>query len=194
MAILQASEQKQNWFDNTEGFRKRLNYGFTGEMFVVAKFVESGLFIPVWEMGEFRKNSTENTVKKVNANQKDLILYRKSDGCRFHLEIKTRNLEFQSERNYPFKTVAIDTTEGWQLKTEKPHAVIIVSNPLENYRPKYYYPCGAIAVIVTKKLQEQWTVERLYDRDINLKINTLVAPVEQFRTLQTLIKFLNEAR
>lgn len=204
MAILQASKKKTDWFDNTEGFRERLNYGETGERFVVSEFVKSGLFIPEWNILPFRKNSDENRVKKINANSKDLIVYRKFDGRQFHLEIKTRNLEFQAESNYPYDTIAIDTIEGWKAKVEKPDACIVVSNPLISATvpnsktpillPKYYVPCGAIAVIVTDKLQKDWTVKRLHDRDINAGIYTLMAPRSQFRTLQTLIKFLNDAR
>jgi hypothetical protein len=44
-----------------------------------------------------------------------------------HFEVKSRRLKFHNNIDFPFETAFLDTVSGWEQKSEKPLAIIIVS-------------------------------------------------------------------
>lgn len=90
---------------------------------------------------------------EITKNEKDLLV---DD---LVIEVKSRNVKFQDMDDFRYATVMVDTVYGWQQKTIKPFAYIIVSQIT-----------GGLFVIPGSS-QPDWTIEEYYDpaRDITDK-------------------------
>jgi hypothetical protein len=82
-------------------------------------------------------------------NEQDIVFEDRS-GC---IEVKSRDLTFFNKpASFPFNTAFVDTQTGWDLKSPKPLAVILVSQ--RNHH----------VLVVKPSTQRFWTVKRSFDR------------------------------
>jgi hypothetical protein len=134
------------WSKNDELFIKNLE---TGNLFAdkVVSMLRNDGFEAYAPQTIFRNNIKE--VHKYK-DEKDVIVKIKDN--ELILEVKSRNLYFTNKNNYPYDTAFIDTVSGWQAKSIKPFAVIVISQITNNI------------VIVRPSLCKLWNIENKKDR------------------------------
>lgn len=82
-------------------------------------------------------------------NEQDVIL-EVVGGC---VEVKSRRLSFTDQpESFPYPTAFVDTCTGWDLKTPKPRAIVIVSQITGD------------ALVIPGSTQSEWTVSASFDR------------------------------
>lgn len=110
-----------SWIQNDELFFKELA---TGNKWAnhVADFLNNNEIKCHSPKMEIRADISD--IARFSLNDKD-ILFEQMSG---HLEVKSRNLRFNSDvETYPYDTAFVDTLNGWNQKAEKPLAVVLVS-------------------------------------------------------------------
>ena len=106
--------------------------------------------VPGVKVPEFTWATTREEQLDKTKNEKDVLV------DELVLEVKSRNVKFQNQDDFRYDTIMVDTVYGWQSKTIKPFAYIIVSQIT-----------GGMFVI-PGSTHEDWTTEYYYDpaRDI----------------------------
>jgi len=101
--------------------------------------------VPEYAWADTREGQLDKTKNEKDILVDDLVL-----------EVKSRNIKFHDQDDFRYNTIMVDTVYGWQSKTIKPFAYIIVSQIT-----------GGMFVI-PGSTQEDWTTEHYYDpaRDI----------------------------
>lgn len=106
-----------SWAQNDKLFFSELKSGYEWQFIPAMFFKLQGFSVEVPEL-TIRSNIDEAD-KWIES--KDLIV----NG--YHIECKSRNEEFTNSGDYPYDTCFIDTVSGYDAKTIKPLAYIIIS-------------------------------------------------------------------
>lgn len=118
---------------------------------------------------------TKEEIKDFTANEKDIIV---GDHV---LEVKSRNLHFTDEPlTFPYSDLIIDTVSGFEGKSKKPLAYIMVSQKT-----------GQMFAIPTYS-KDGWKVEKKYDRDRKHEDHFYLAPISNGRSFNALVNHLKE--
>ena len=134
-----------DWINNEELFRKELATGSKWARYVAEQLNTLGINCYSPEM-VVREDISQ--IEAFSKDDKD-ILFNLMDG---NLEVKSRNLRFESDSSsYPYQTAFVDTVSGWEAKTEKPLAVVLVSQKTSQM---------LVAPVSTEHL---WSTTSLYD-------------------------------
>lgn len=139
------------WLNNKELFQKELITGTLWQCYVAEMFRQKGFDVLVPNLNLIVGKINDDGESYINS--KDLLV----DGN--IIEVKSRNLEFSCNSDFPFETVFIDTRQGYDAKTDKPVLYVCVSQKT-----------GAIITLDVGKSFKHWKVERTWDsvRKINL--------------------------
>ena len=110
-----------SWIQNDKLFFSELEKGNKWARYV-ADYLNSQEISCYTPESKVRSDISE--IPEFSSHEKDIVL---NSGIG-HLEVKSRNLNFNSGvEGYPYQTAFVDTLDGWAKKAEKPLAVILVS-------------------------------------------------------------------
>ena len=110
-----------SWIENDTLFKKELETGNHWSNHVASVLNENR--IPCYATKMVFRDSIEE-ISDFSKNDKDIVLTNPTG----HIEVKSRNLKFESNpESYPYETAFVDTLDGWNKKAEKPLAVVLVS-------------------------------------------------------------------
>jgi len=159
-----------SWFEDTEKFRAELEIGHHWELRVAYYLLCQGFVVQVPRL-RFRKNLEELPEYR---DQKDIWIGKD----RFHLEVKSRNLEFTSVDDFPYDTALVDTVKGWEAKWPRPFAVVMVSQKTGE------------RIIAPTTLQDHWQKKIRYDNYRGFEDEFYEAPKAALRNWIWLIEAL----
>jgi hypothetical protein len=111
---------RPDWFENDPLFRAQLEAGHAAAEIVANRLRSEGIVVEVtplrWrENIEARKEFVDEFDLRVGSLRPCLV------------DVKSRNLKFSGPRDFPYPTAFVDTVSGWEAKTHKPVAIILVS-------------------------------------------------------------------
>jgi hypothetical protein len=139
------STVKPKWGSNNELFRSEASKGQRFAEYVATLLQNCGFEASATPL-EFAA-TIEDRERFINEQD---IVFENRFGC---IEVKSRNLTFSGKpSSYPFNTAFVDTKTGWDLKTPKPLAVVLVSQRNRN------------VLVVKPSTQSKWTVKQSFDR------------------------------
>ena len=169
------SPRHSRWMRDTEGFRRFLESGHLYAEKVGERLRESGCKVTVTPM-KFRASVDEIAEY---ADELDVVI-EASDGRRFIVESKSRDLIFgELPGSYPWPTAFVDTKKGFDQKTTKPDAVVLVSTRTD-----------AMLVIAVQRTIARWTVEHKRDHKRQIWDDWYMVPKMDLSQMQYLIKHL----
>lgn len=163
-----------NWFQNDALFFEQLQAGHHYATTVAARLTDAGLAVGVTPM-EIRANIAD---RARFVDEHDLTVGA-ADPCR--IDVKSRDLAFSSSDDYPYPTAIVDTVAGWNQKTHKPRAIVLVSQTTE-----------AMIVVSARDAPHQWTVERRHDRVRKIHDQFYMVTRDRLRTFDELVHWLRE--
>ena len=129
--------------ENKELFTSELLKGYLWQLYVAEQFRQLGaktVDCPPLAPYKGWKHSKEH------ANSADIVV----NG--HIIEVKSRDLVFTSAEDFPFDTVAVETKQGFEAKTDKP--VMYVTVCQHN---------GALIALDVAKTRDEWEVKRRFD-------------------------------
>jgi hypothetical protein len=156
-----------DWFENDGLFLTELQDGHREAIGVADRLRDRGLAV---EVTPFEWRETIDHRHRF-ADEVDLTVGTRAP-C--HVDVKSRRLSFRGPSDYPWPTALVDTVSGWEAKTRKPVAVILVSKTT-----------GGLAV-VRSSTRAQWTTSRRFDsrrgiEDSFFEVDKeLLAPFDEF--------------
>jgi hypothetical protein len=153
------------WLANDELFVRELRTGHDYAEHAAYLLRAQGLHVAVTPL-EIRENVEH---RDAFSDEHDLTLQH-----RHRIEVKSRRLAFTSPDDYPYQTVFVYSLRGWQAKTHKPSAIIVVSQ---------HTRC---AVVVPRTSEPEWIVKRTSDTVRQIEYDVLEAPRAALRTVEQL--------
>jgi hypothetical protein len=133
------------WGYNDQLFRKEATKGQHFAEFVAVLLQNCGFAAYATPL-QFA-NTIEDREKFINEQD---IVFEDRSGC---IEVKSRDLTFSGKpASYPFSTAFVDTQIGWNLKSPKPLAVVLVSQ--RNHH----------VLVIRPSTEPNWTVKNSFDR------------------------------
>ena len=163
------SSPKIPWGRNSALFRTFLTTGFMYQRYVGDFFIANGLDV-VMPRQRFRKSISAAVDFKDEA---DLTVAGKV------IEVKSRTLDFQRTLDLP-QRVLLDTVEGWEAKTRKPFAYVVVSQ------------ISGAMVWIPGTDRSKWVTIRTHDRKRGINIVCYAARRFEFEPIKTLVEKLKE--
>ena len=159
------------WFENDELFFDELSTGHRFTELVATRLRERGVAAEVTPMERRR------TIDDRGEFSSEIDLFAGTD--RKPIEVKSRQLTFGTDpRSYPYRTAFVDTVSGWDAKTRKPVAVVLVSQLTQEM------------LVVPPSRRAHWTVERKHDRVRNITDSWYCAPRGYLRTFDQFVEWL----
>jgi len=131
------------WLANDELFLRELREGHAWQMLPATFFTLAGLRVEVPALRERERQSQARQWSDTT----DIVL----NG--WPIEVKSRREAFTSNIDYPYKTAFVDTVSGFEAKTTKPLAYVLVSRPT-----------GAMLCLSVAKTRAVWKVVEKRDR------------------------------
>lgn len=127
-----------------------------------------------------RVAQTKEEIQEFTLNDKD-ITFLEMPG---NLEVKSRNLGFNNTVNsFPFHTAMVDTVSGWNQKSEKPIAVVCVSQVTK------------CLLVIPTETEHLWGQETQYDKLRGHSDTFYVVPKEHMKPITWLVdKLLEEQK
>jgi hypothetical protein len=160
-----------DWFSNDDLFRELLTLGFGYAVDVAQEFEAAGLAVRVTPM-MWRETIDD---RHEFADECDLVV---GTAKRLVVDVKSRNLRFTGPGDYPYPTAIVDTVSGWEAKTRKPSAVVLVAQST-----------GGKAVI-GRSTAGYWTKERLRDHVRGISDSFYMVGREHLRPFDEFVAFL----
>lgn len=96
------------------------------------------------------------------------------------IEVKSRNESFTSPENFPYSTVFVDTVSGFNNKTNKPFAYVMISRST-----------GCMLWLPTSTYKK-WGTEFKFDRVRKIREQFYNADKKLLKSMESLVKELNE--
>lgn len=163
-----------DWFDNDEVFFRELDVGHKWAEVVTGRLREHG--VPAEQTDKVVREHVDD--RHDFADEIDVQVHLPNGT--FLIECKSRDLAFTNDpATYPFSTAFVDTVSGWERKTSKPRAVVLISQRT-----------GALLVINVKATEASWTTIRKFDRIRKINDQWLQAPKSRLSTFDWLVRFL----
>lgn len=158
-----------DWFDNDELFKKEMRTGHRYALLVGQRLKAAGLDAVVTEP-TFRPTIE---ARHEYADEADITV------GEHIVECKSRALLFEeTSDSYPFTTAFVDTASGWNRKTHKPVAVVLVSQVTH----------GMLAV--PAKTEAMWETQAAFDQKRGINDTWLACPRNLLRPMADLIGWL----
>lgn len=133
-----------DWFDNDGLFRSELEEGHRQARKVSLRLEAQGLTTSLTPL------AWRSTIDDRHQFSGEIDLKVE----RLPVEAKSRRLTFTDKpHTYPFATAFIDTVSGWEQKTVKPRAVVLVSQET-----------GCMLVVPVSGSRSQWSIKATRDR------------------------------
>jgi hypothetical protein len=157
------------WHKNDELFKKELREGYRWQL-IVAEYLKShGLdaHVPILP---FRKHISENYKFR---DVPDIVCKKKI------IEVKSRRLKFTNPNDYPYKTVHIDTTDGWDGKKHKPHAFVYVSTVTGHM------------MALSSTTHKSWTKITVHDRIRDIDVEFYECNIRLWKPINRLVEALS---
>src|SRR4051812_43591168 len=109
-----------DWFENEELFLRQLAIGHQQARYAAGVLRERGIPVQVTPM------EVRDTVDDRHrfSDEYDLLV---GEGRTAIVDVKSRDLSFTAPDDYPYATAFVDTVAGWDAKTHKPVAILLVS-------------------------------------------------------------------
>ena len=156
------------WYKNDELFKKELREGHRWQLIVAEHLKIHGLstHVPILP---FRKSISENYKFR---DVPDIVCKKKI------IEVKSRRLKFTGPNDYPYRTVHIDTTDGWDGKKNKPHAFVCVST-ITGYM-----------IALSSTTCHKWTKVTVHDRIRDIDVEFYECHISLWKPMDCLIEAL----
>jgi hypothetical protein len=161
-----------DWFENDELFRELLETGHAFAVKVAEALLSEGLAVTVTPM-EWRETIED---RHEFADECDLVVGRSRQQV---VDVKSRKLRFSGPADFPYRTAFVDTVSGWNAKTRKPIAIVLVSQRIP----------GGMAVI-PRSTEPQWTQEIKYDRTREIEDRYYMIEKSLLRPIGDLVAYL----
>jgi len=142
---------------NKQNFLNRLASGNKTELFLAERLAEAGIVVVKPEYPEGMPTSY------YTLNQVDLIANDKV------LEVKGRNYNFTGVGDFPYPTLFVEGTDGFDKKVNVPEFYVNVSNKT-----------GAIIALDVAATRDSWTVEQVTDRQRRYTYPMYVSRTDQW--------------
>lgn len=156
------------WSQNDELFFSELKAGHEWQKLPALFFKLNGLQVDIPEL-------------KIRANIKEASKWKDSEDLKVNgqiIEIKSRNEAFTSAESFPYETIFVDTVSGYNAKTIKPTAYIMVSRKT-----------GGMLALPSLSA-DGWKIEEKFDRTRRIRESFYVAEKKSFKTLDFIISQL----
>jgi hypothetical protein len=139
------STVKTRWGDNDPLFRQEARKGQHFAEYVATLLQNCGFSAYATPL-EFAATIKD---RERFINEQDVV-FEDRPGC---IEVKSRDLTFSGKpASYPFDTAFVDTKTGWDLKSPKPLAVVLVSQRNNH------------VLVIKPSTQPSWTIKQSFDR------------------------------
>ena len=136
-----------DWLSNDALFFRELETGHKWASHTVRRLADAGIDARLTPMTI--RTHVDN--RSDYSNEADITV--DMAGGQFIIESKSRNLTFSDDpTSFPYRTSFVDTVRGWDQKTTKPRAVVIVSQQTK------------AALVVSAKTRRRWTTIETTDR------------------------------
>lgn len=156
-----------NWKSNDALFFKELREGYEWQKLVATHFEKNGFTVKMPELTI--RDSFEKASEYIDT--KDLIV----DG--HIIEVKSRREHFTSSKDFPYRTIFVDTVLGYDSKITKPLAYIMVSRETK-----------AMLCLPSYNKPDYWTQETRFDRVRKINETFYMAPKNKLRSLDELMR------
>lgn len=160
----------ETWLENHELFARELQTGHRWAIYAAEVLCEHGVNAQALPLTFRPSNSVEDRSKYYN--EFDLLV----EGYR--VDVKSRRLSFTSPGDYPYDTAIVDTVQGWKRKTDKPVAVLLVSQLAKGI------------VVVPPSQQHRWTKVTRFDSVRKCEFENYEAPRDDLKTLEEFIEWI----
>lgn len=160
-----------DWFADTELFVSQLREGHEFAELVAERLRGRGIAARVTPM-EIRSDIDD---RHRFADEHDLTVGRHRD---IRIDVKSRNLAFTDAADYPYPTALVDTVSGWEAKTYKPAAIVLVSQ------------ITRAMVVVPRSTEGSWTIRRRSDRVRRIDDRFLEVSTALLRPFDELVRWI----
>jgi len=150
------------------GFQARLEEGKRYESYVCEYLKDHGIDAVCPE-------DTSQTIQEFTRTNQDVLL---GDGKVLEVKSRRSTCVFTGPEDFPYDTVFVDTTRGWERKDVKPFAYVIVSQDT-----------GAM-VWIDGSTRDQWGEEKIYDKYLGYPSRTLTADKGLLKPIDELVEIL----
>lgn len=157
------------WAQNDTLFKKELEIGHAWQDLPATFFRLHGFSAEVTEL-KFRESISEASKWLDSA---DLII-----NNFFILEVKSRNETFTSPQSFPYQTALVDTVAGYDGKSEKPLAYIMISRPT-----------GAMLCLRSGSSQK-WTKQKKFDNVRKIECEFYLCDKKMLQPLDVLVNYI----
>lgn len=152
-----------------QDFLNRLAQGNKTENYVAEQLVKAGITV---EQPEYPEGMSRSYYTK---NQVDMV----ANG--FILEIKGRNQHFESLSDYPYDTMFVEGTTGFDAKVNRPDFYITVSNPT-----------GCIIALDVASTIDSWTIKQITDRARGYSYPMYISQTADWMDFEKFVEVLND--
>jgi len=161
------------WADNDELFKKELEAGFEWQL-KVAKYLKQCGFNPKVPKLTFRDKIADAHLYK---DLEDI------ECCGKLIEVKSRKLYFTCPNDFPYDTIMIDTTDGWDGKENKPDAYVCISRFTDK-----------MIVLPSRKTCKHWVKTRRFDNTRKIYVDSYECHREHWRSMDSFVLALNKIK
>ena len=163
------------FYDDDTIFKRELFKGLEWEKWLAEQMEAQGFDVDLQHL-PFRKTFADS---KNFMDQQDLKVGKK-DIKMFHLECKSRNIKFNSPKDYPFPTIIVDTKYGWDNKKSMPVGIVIISTITKK------------CIVVPTSTRTFWKTEKFHDRIRDIDDVNYIVDKKYARTFDELIAKMKE--
>lgn len=167
------SQEIENWLSNDSLFFAELEQGYTYSIEVARRFRKLGINATVPPLS--KRIHVDD--RDLYDDQADIVVPGDPD---YTIEVKSRNLQFECEHDFPYETVFVDTVRGWDQKQPKPIAIVMVSRQTLGM------------AVIKGSTRSAWTTEQRYDNVRKFSDTFYMASREQLVGFGRLISFLRQ--
>ena len=162
-----------NWLENDALFRHHLEHGHRMAELVAGAIREHGIAVQVTPL-RWREHVSE---RGAFADEHDLTV---GTRCPCRVDVKSQSRAFTSPADWPFPRAFVDTVAGWDAKTHKPSAVVLVSDVT-----------GA-ALVVPGSSRELWERHTAYDSVRGFTETFYALPPSHLRSFVQFVDWLRQ--
>lgn len=163
-----------DWFDNNELFVKECKDGHRWERYVATFFNLQGLPVAL----------SKQTIREHVSQAK---LYKKGSDLRVAgmlMEVKSRNVAWNTPKDFPYDDILVDTVSGWEAKSPVPRVIVCVSRKT-----------SAMMYLPVKATKADWDQVLKHDNVRDIEDNFYVAWKGLWRPIDELVtKLRNHCR
>jgi len=161
----------QPWGKNDALFRSEAREGHKWASFVADRLAEQNVSCRATEL-EFAADEAD---RERFINEQDIVLLAQPGV----IEVKSRRLKFSAApKSYPYATAFVDTVTGWEKKSPKPLAVVLVSQQTSDM------------LVVPVSTHGSWSVTTSFDRVRKINERWYTVPSSLLRPFSELTDWL----